>query len=91
VSKLSPGDLCVITDNGRVHPSHRCYVGRTVVLIEVVPYLDLFSPYWRCSGIAPTVAVSHQILRRIDPDKMIDARSHLEPTEEEVKCPAEST
>jgi hypothetical protein len=89
---LHPGDLCVITDNGHVHPDHRCYVGRTVVLIAIAPIRDYFAPFWRCSGIAPTVVVSHAILKRIPPEKMIDARSHLKPvTEEEPECHASTS
>jgi hypothetical protein len=87
--KLSPGDLCVIIDGSHIEEEHRHFIGRTVVLIEIVPYEEWhYAPFWRCSGIAPSVAVSHTILKRIDPDRMLDARTHLEPTEEEVKCPA---
>ena len=84
---LHPGDLCVIID-GLMRQRDRYLIGRTVVLLHIVDVDAPLAPYWRCSGIPPHVIVSHQILRRIPPEKMLDARTHI--TKEEDPCPAES-
>ena len=86
---LQSGDLCVII---RPHPSiPRAegeqidrFVGLTVILIEhhhlANSLLSAFSPYWRCSGLPPAAAVSHVVLKKIPPDRMLDARTHMTDT-----------
>jgi len=80
---LSPGDLCVIVAHEPMDPWSRSYVGRTVVLIDICWHVfSHLAPYWRCSGLPPTTMVSYLVLRRIPPDQMLDARSHMEPIDE---------
>ena len=80
---LAPGDLCVIIEHPCPWPPARKFIGHTVVLIEIWP-LDIsdLSPYWRCSGLPTGVIVSHQVLRKIPPDRMLDARMHSDPVKE---------
>lgn len=90
MEQLIPGDLCVIIDHPDKAPYAEGLIGRTVVLIEVIGiYIGQHSPYWRCSGVPAGVIVSHQVLRKIPPDRMLDARMHDEPVneihDEEVK------
>lgn len=87
---LSPGDLCVIIAHEPIDAVHRQYIGRTVVLIELASWLfSGNSPYWRCAGLPQDLMVSYQVLRKIPPERMLDARMHDEPVkdihEEEVK------
>jgi len=76
-----------------MEPAARVLVGRTVVLIELVTGLifGIFplemlpgAPFWRVSGLNRGVAISHTVLRKIPPDRMLDARSHLDPIEEKT-------
>jgi len=78
---LQPGDLCVIIDHPCPWPQARKYIGLTVVLIETWSPMEPseLTPYWRCSGLPMGVIVSHQVLRKIPPDRMLDARMHDEP------------
>lgn len=83
MEQLNPGDLCVILSASGILVWAKPYVGRTVVLIEIAP--DPFSlatsldPFWRCSGMPTGTRVSHRILRKIPPERMLDARMHSEP------------
>jgi hypothetical protein len=87
---LQPGDLCVIIRPNPAQPvevgDHVLkYLGRTVVLIEhhrLANELCAMTPYWRCSGLPPECAVSHVVLRKIPPDRMLDARMHDTPVVE---------
>jgi len=83
---LQPGDLCVILDGPLIPPIARPAVGKTVVLIEIsdIGWLEYsqWKPYWRCSGLPPNWQVSHVLLRKIPPDRMIDARMHDTPIRE---------
>lgn len=85
---LSPGDLCVIIADRQVPPWARIFVGLTVVLISVyedVERADVrFAPFWRVTGLPQGAIVSHEILRKIPPDRMLDARSHMEPVADKV-------
>jgi hypothetical protein len=86
---LSPGDLCVIVAHPHMDADARAFVGRTVVLIEEapsrwVPDFLLGAPFWRTTGMPPNTLISHIILRKIPPDRMLDARSHMEPVEEKT-------
>ncbi len=89
---LQPGDLCVITTHPHLKPAQNRYVGCTVVLIGIETKFDDYplAPYWRCSGLS-LLAASHQVLKRIPPERLIDARGHLEPVneinDEGVTCP----
>jgi hypothetical protein len=77
VEHLQPGDLCEIIEGGYIMPPFRYVIGRTVVLITVDPLDGNWAPYWRCSGVPSNWAVSHKLLRKIPPEQMIEARTHM--------------
>jgi len=90
---LAPGDLCVIVAHPQMGPAARVLVGRTVVLIELGTgfIAGLFplemlpgAPFWRVSGMPHASVISHIVLRKIPPDQMLDARSHMEPVEDKT-------
>ena len=88
---LQPGDLCVILDGPAIPSIARPAVGKTVVLIEIEDqrYNPQWKPYWRCSGLPPDWRVSHVLLRKIPPDRMIDARMHITDTTQDTEIEEE--
>lgn len=89
---LAPGDLCVIIAPSEWLPvDARRFIGCTVVLFRECSLgtsrCGELAPFWHVSGLPPGYVVSHKALRKIPPDEMIDARSHLEPVEDKSACP----
>ena len=84
MSELAPGDLCVIIGEGFCD-CHRYLIGRTVVLLRESTAGRWkgwpTAPFWACGGVEWGLLISHMNLRKIPPDEMIDARTHMEPLE----------
>lgn len=80
MNNLAPGDMCIVVKGLIVDPLYRAQVGgKTVILLEEISqmpsyrYLNPFwSPYWRCSGLPPSMVVSHKILQKIPPAPLMD-------------------
>jgi hypothetical protein len=76
---LAPGDMCVVIDGVMIEPEHRdLIVGKTVILLEVLPASGFWAPFWRCSGIRYGIGVSHAILRKIPPAPIVESTTNEE-------------
>jgi len=69
MAKFKVGDLVVIVDNGRFHPTQRHFLGlQTTVLKIASPTLPGEQGYY-VDGVDPRIRVAESALRKVPPDE----------------------